>query len=52
MRSLHVDDIITREDTVDQVHVLKGTVIQVLKGEAFELHKWNPNIPDLEQIIS
>ena len=38
-RSLYVDDIITREDTVDQMHVLKGTAIQVLKGAAFELHK-------------
>ena len=52
MRSLYVDDIITREDTVHQVHVLKGTAMEVLKGAAFELHKWNPNIPELEQIIS
>ena len=39
MRSLCVDDIITREDTVDQVQVLKGIAIEVLKGAAFELHK-------------
>ena len=52
MRSLYVGDIITRENTVDQVHMLKGTAIQVLKGAAFELHKWKPNIPELEQIIS
>ena len=48
MRSLYVDDIITREDTVDQMHVLKGTAIQVLKGAAFELHKWNSNVHELE----
>ena len=45
MRSLYVDDIITRED---QVYELKGTAIQVLKGAAFELHKWNSNVPELE----
>ena len=45
MRSLYVDDIITRED---QVYELKGTAIQVLQGAAFELHKWNSNVPALE----
>ena len=43
MRRLYVDDIITRE-----VYELKGTAIQVLKGAAFELHKWNSNVPELE----
>ena len=48
MRSLYVDDIITGEDTVDQVHELKGTAIGVLKLVGFELHKWNSNVPELE----
>ena len=48
MRSLYVDDIITGEDTVDQVHELKGTAIGVLKQAGFELHKWNSNVPELE----
>ena len=52
MRSLDVDDIITGEDTVDQVHVLKGTAIEVLKGAAFELHQWNSNVPELEAKIA
>ena len=30
------------------MHVLKGTAIEVLKGAAFELHKWNSNVPELE----
>ena len=39
MRSLHVDDIIAGEDTVDQMHKLKGTAIGALKEAGFELHK-------------
>ena len=48
MRSLYVDDIITGEDTVDQVHELKGTAIGVFKQAGFELQKWNSNVPELE----
>ena len=48
MRSLYADDIIAGEDTVDQVHELKGTAILVFKGAGFELHKWNSNVPELE----
>ena len=33
---------------VDQVHGLKGTVIVVFKRAAFELHRWNSNVPELE----
>ena len=51
MRSLYVDDIITGEDTVDQVHELKGTAMRVFKQAGFELHKWNSNVPD-KQIIA
>ena len=36
MRSLYADDIIAGEDTVDQVHELKGTAIWVFKGAGFE----------------
>ena len=39
MRSLHVDDIVTGEDTVHQVHKLKRTAVEVFKGASFELHK-------------
>ena len=48
MRSLYANDIIAGEDTVDQVHELKGTAILVFKGAGFELHKWNSNVPELE----
>ena len=48
MRSLNVDDIITGEETVDQVHELKGTAIWVFKGAGFESHKWNSNVPELD----
>ena len=48
MKSLYVDDIITGEDTVDQVHELKGTAIRVFERAGFELHKWNSNVPELE----
>ena len=37
-----------REDMVDQVHELKGTVIVVFKRAGFELHRWNSNVPELE----
>ena len=30
------------------MYELKGTAIQVLKGAAFELHKWNSNVHELE----
>ena len=33
MRSLYVDDIVTGEDTVHQVHELKGTAIEVFEGQ-------------------
>ena len=48
MRGLYVDDIIAGEDTVDQVHGLKGTAIGVFKVPGFELHKWNSNVLELE----
>ena len=48
MRSLYVDGIIAGEDTVDQLHELKGTAIGVFKVAGFELHKWNSNVPELE----
>ena len=46
MRSPYVDDIITGEDTVDQVHELKGTAVRVFKRAGFDMHKWNSNVPD------
>ena len=39
---------ITGEDMVDQVHGLKATAIVVFKRAAFELHRWNSNVPELE----
>ena len=40
---------ITGEDMVNQVHGLKGTTaIVVFKRAAFELHRWNSNVPELE----
>ena len=39
MSSLYAEDIITREDMVNQVHKLKGTATEVFKGAGFELHK-------------
>ena len=48
MSSLSANDIITKEDMVDQVYELKGTAIEVFKGAGFELHKWNSNVPELE----
>ena len=48
MRSLYVDDIITREDTVDQKHEWRRTAIEVFYRARFEFHKWNSNVPDLE----
>ena len=46
--SFFANDIITKEDMVDQVYELKRTAIEVFKGADFELHKWNSNVPELE----
>ena len=40
--------LIIREDMVDQVHELKGTVIVVFQRAGFKLHRWNSNVPELE----
>ena len=48
MISINVDDLITWEDTVDQVHELKRTATEVFKGADLVLHKWNSNVPQLE----
>ena len=48
MSSFSANDIITKEDIIDQVYELKGTAIEVVKGAGFELYKWNSKVPELE----
>ena len=34
--------------SLEKIKCNTGTAIHVLKGAAFELHKWNSNVPELE----
>ena len=53
MRSLYADDIIAGEDTVDQVHELKGTAIWVfIKGQVSSCISGTLMYQNWKQIIS
>ena len=49
LRSLYVDDIISRGSTADEVHSLKKTIASVFGEAKFTMHKWNSNVPQLER---
>ena len=48
MKSLYVDDVISRTDTVDQGCRLKEVAVSVFGEAGFKLHKWHSNVEKLE----
>ena len=51
-RSMYVDDLLTGEQTVQQVQTKKERAQEILHDATFELRKWNSNIPKLEEAAS
>ena len=51
-RSMYVDDLLTGGQTVQQVQMRKERAQEILHDATFELHKWNSNIPQLEETAS
>ena len=51
-RSMYVDDLLTGGQTVQQVPTRKERAQEILHDATFELHKWNSNIPQLEEAAS
>jgi hypothetical protein len=47
-RSLYVDDILTGGKDVTQAQLRKSTAVEIMDDAKFELHKWNSNVPELE----
>ena len=47
-RSLYVDDILTGGQDAKQAHQRKRIAIEIMEDAKFELHKWNSNLPELE----
>ena len=47
-RSLYVDDILTGGRNTEEAQHRKVAAIKMLSDAKFELHKWNSNIPELE----
>ena len=50
--SLHVDDLITGNATIEEVQKVKETAIRVFGDANFKLHKWHSNIRELDNFIS
>ena len=48
MKSLYVDDIISRGNTTAEVQGLKKTITSMFAKAKFTMHKWNSNDPQLE----
>ena len=47
-RSLYVDDILTGGQDVSQAQQRKAVAIEIMNDAKFQLHKWNSNVPELE----
>ena len=45
---MHVDDLITRGNNLEEVKEIKQNSIQLFKKGSFYLHKWDSNMPELE----
>ena len=46
---MHVDDLITWGNDLEEVKETKQNSIQLFKKGSFNLHKWNSNEPELER---
>jgi hypothetical protein len=51
-RSMYVDDLLTGGRTVQEVQTRREIAREILHDATFELHKWNSNIPQLEDDAS
>ena len=51
-RSMYVDDLLTGGRTVQKVQTRREIAREILHDATFELHKWNSNIPQLEDDAS
>ena len=47
-KSLYVDDLVSRGETVEKVQQLKKTSTEIFNEATFQLHKWHSNAPALE----
>ena len=47
-RSLYVDDLVSRGETVEQVREMKSTFTEIISQATFSLHKWNSNEQELD----
>jgi hypothetical protein len=51
-RSMYVDDLLTGGRTVQEVQKRREIAKEILHDATFELHKWNSNIPQLQDDAS
>ncbi len=49
--SLYVDDVLSGGSTVDEVHSLKESAIEIFDRAHFQLHKWHSNEKSLEEPV-
>jgi hypothetical protein len=47
-KSLYVDDLLSGEQTTEQAQHTKEMASEILQDATFQLHKWNSNVPELE----
>jgi hypothetical protein len=47
-RSLYVDDILSGGKDITEAKQRKDTAIEIMDDAKFKLHKWNSNVPELE----
>ena len=50
--SLHVDDLITGDATIEEVQKVKETAVRVFGDAKFKLHQWHSNVKELGDFTS
>ena len=46
--NMYFDDLVTGEESLQEVEKIKSDSIELFEKGRFKLHKWNSNEPDLE----
>ena len=46
--NMYFDDLVTGEESLQEVEKIKSDSIELFEKRRFKLHKWNSNEPDLE----
>ena len=49
LRSLYVDDLLSGGRTAQKAQRTKQVATEILQDATFQLHKWNSNVPELDQ---